>query len=404
MMLLAHKVELRPTAQQADYLARACGSRRHCYNRLLDHFSQPGVKWSKGAAYQHFIKVIRPAYPWYNEVSSRVTRNAIDDLDNAYQHFFRRVKLGQKPGYPQRKKKGRNDSFALREAEKFDMQGRTLRIERLKERIKTRQPLRFTGKTKQVTISQQAGKFYASVLVETDDYNPHAPERGAVGVDFGVKSLAVLSDGTVFPANQKLKANLKRLKRRQRRLSRKVKGSNRRNLARTSLAKLHKRIADQRKAVLHELSDHLTRNYRVVCIENLNVKGMAKNHCIARAVNDAGFGMLRQMIEYKAALRGGTVAVIDRWLPSTRMCSSCGQLHDMPMGKDWMRCDCGNVKDRDYNAAINILNFGLDTLTPDLKRALESGQTAVRRSTGVDGAKMATQQIISDYPDWSRHL
>ena len=402
--LLAHKIELRPTAAQANYFARACGSRRHCYNQLLAHFQQPGVRWSKAAAYQQFITVIRPAFPWYNEVSSRVTRNAIDDLDNAFKHFFRRVKLGQNPGYPTFKKKGVGDSFALRESTKFDVQGRTLRIEKLKTRIDMRQKLRFTGKVKQATISQQAGKFYVSVLVDTADYNPHAPEGEAVGVDFGIKSLATLSDGTVFPANQTLKANLKRLKRRQRRLSRKTKGSTRRAKARLSLAKLHKRIADQRKAVLHELSDHLTRAFKVVCIEDLNVRGMTKNHSLARAVSDAGFGMLRRMIEYKAALRGGTVAVIGRFMPSSKMCSACGQLHEMPLGESWMRCDCGNVMDRDHNAAVNILNIGLDTLTPDIKRAQESGKPLVRQGAGVDGAKMPTHQKITDFPDLSRQL
>lgn len=398
-MLLAHKVELRPTAAQAGYLARACGSRRHCYNQLLDHFQQPGVKWSKSAAYRHFVGVIRPAFPWYNEVSSRVTRNAIDDLDNAFKHCWRRVRenkpanpkaktFRERFGFPTFKKKGKGESFALRESTKFDVDGRALRLERLPGRVDMRQPLRFTGKTRQVTISQQAGKFYASVLVETDDYNPHAPAGEAVGVDFGVKSLAVLSDGRVFPANQKLKANLKRLKRRQRRLSRKRKGSNRSAKARRSLAKLHRRIADQRRAVLHEVSDHLTRHYRVVCIEDLNVKGMAKNHRLARAVNDAGFGTLRQFIEYKAELRGGTVVVIDRFAPSSKMCCRCGQIHDMPLSARTMACDCGNEMDRDHNAAVNILNFGLDTLTPDLKRAQESGKTTVRRGADVDGAKM----------------
>ena len=414
-MRLAHKIELRPTAEQAEYFARACGSRRHGYNQLLAHFQQPGVKWSKAAAYQHFILIIRPAFLWYNEVSSRVTRNAIVDLDNAYKHFFRRVKekkpanpkaktFRERFGSPTFKKRGKGESFALRESTKFDVSGRTLRIERLPTRIALRQPLRFTGKTKQVTISQQAGKFYASVLVETEDYNPHAPEGEAVGVDFGVKSLAVLSDGTVFPANQKLKANLRRIERRNRRLSRKAKGSNRRAKARTSLAKLHKRIADQRKAVLHELSDHLTRNYKGVCVEDLNVRGMVKNHSLARAVSDAGFGTLRQFIEYKAALRGVKVAVIGRFEPSTRMCSACGQLHDMPLGKAWMRCDCGNVMDRDHNAAANLLRSGLDTLTPDLKRAKESGKTTANRGADVDGAKMATHQKILDFPDSSRHL
>lgn len=398
-MLLAHQIELRPSATQADSLARACGSRRHCYNQLLAHFKQLGVKWSKAAAYQHYIKVIRPAFPWYSDVSSRVTRNAIDDLDHAFKHFFRRVKLGQKPGFPAFKKKGIGDSFALRESAKFDVAGRTLRVERLTGRIKMRQSLRFAGKTKQVTVSQQAGTFFASILVDTQDYNPHAPKDEAVGVDFGIKSLAALSDGTVFPANQKLKANLQRLKQRQRRLSRKVKGSRRRTSAKASLAKLHARIARQRQAVLHEVSDYLTRNYKTVCIEDLNVRGMAKNHRLARAVTDAGFGRLRQFIEYKAALRGGTVVVIDRFAPSSKRCSGCGRLHEMPLKKRQMVCDCGNEMDRDLNAARNILKFGLDTLTPDLKRAQESCKTPVRRGTDVDGAKITTFPISIDYRD-----
>lgn len=234
------------------------------------------------------------------------------------------------------------------------------------------------------------GKFYASILVDTQDCNPHAPKDEAVGVDFGVKSLAVLSDGTVFPANQKLKANLKRLKQRQRRLSRKVKGSRRRTQAKTSLAKLHARIAHQRRAVLHDVSDHLTRNYKTICIEDLNVRGMTQNHRLTRAVTDAGFGMLRQFIEYKAALRGGTVAVIGRFAPSSKMCSVCGQLHDIPLSNRQMVCDCGNEMDRDLNAAKNILKFDLDTLTPDLKRAQESCKTSVRGGADVDGAKMTT--------------
>lgn len=126
-----------------------------------------------------------------------MTRNAIDDLDTAFKHFFRRVKLGQKPGFPTFKKKGQSDSFAMRESAKFDVEGCTLRIERLAGRIPMRQPLRFSGKTRQVTISQRAGRFYAALLVDTQDYPRHTPEGEAVGVDFGVKSLAVLSDGTV---------------------------------------------------------------------------------------------------------------------------------------------------------------------------------------------------------------
>ncbi len=375
-MLLAHKVELRPTPEQAEYLARACGSRRHCYNQLLAHFKQDGVTWSKAAAYQHYIQVVRPAFPWYGEVSSRVTRNAIDDLDSAFRHFFRRVKLGEKPGFPVFKKKGIGDSFALREKPKFSVDGRELRIEKLKTPIAMRQELRFAGTLNRVTISQRAGKFYASVLVETEDYNPHDQQKEAVGVDFDIKHLAVFSDGTEISANDALKRNLNALKRKQRRLSRKQKGSHRRANAKLAVAKLHKRITDQRQAALHELSNKLTREYKVVCIEDLNVKGMVKNDKLARSISDAGFGTLRRMIEYKAELRGVTVAVVGRFEPTSRTCCDCGQIHDMPLSKRVMECDCGNVMDRDLNAARNILARGLDTLGPDLKRTQESCKTA----------------------------
>ena len=271
-MLLAHKVELRPTPEQAVYLDRACGSRRHAFNQLLAHFSQDGVKWSKKAAHEHYRK-LRIEFPWYAEVSQRITRNAVDDLDNAFAHFFRRVKKGEKPGYPRFKKRALHDSFALREKPKFDVEGRTLRIEKLKTRIKMREALRFTGTPCQVTISKRAGKYFASILVETQDYDPKHQAQESVGVDFGIKDLAVCSNGQIFAANQKLKHSLKRLARKQRALSRKVKGSNRRAKAKQSVAKLHNRIHNQRLAALHEVSDYLTAHFKVITLEDLNVRG-----------------------------------------------------------------------------------------------------------------------------------
>jgi putative transposase len=319
-MLLAHKIELRPTPEQAIYLDKACGSKRHCYNQLLAHFSKPENKWSKTAAYQYYIKVIRQKFQWYSEVSSRVTRNAIDDLDNAFSHFFRRIKLKQKAGFPRFKKKDINDSFALRESAKFDVIGRELRLEKLKTKIEMRQSLRFQGVTKQVTISKRAGKYFASILVETEDYNPNDNDRQAsVGVDFGIKELAVLSTGTVFAANQKLKANLKKLAKLQRNLAKKIKGSNHRAKAKLTVAKLHFRIAKQRQALLHELSDYLTKTFSVITIEDLNVKGMVKNRKLSRAISDAGFGYLRQMIKYKAHLRNCIIVIANRFFPSSKL-------------------------------------------------------------------------------------
>jgi putative transposase len=292
-MLLAHRIELYPSAAQADYLDRACGSRRHCYNQLLAHFSQDGVKWSKTSAVEVYNR-LRQQFEWYSEVSQRVTRNAIDDLDSAFKHFFRRVKTGEKPGYPRFKKRGINDSFALRESVKFDVEGRWLRIE-------------------------------------------------------------------------KLKKGLRKLKKHQRRLSRKTKGSHRRAKAKLKVARIHRRIAHQRQAVLHELTDHLTETYHTICIEDLNVKGMVKNHCLARAISDAGFGMFRQFLEYKAKLRGNTLKIVDRWFPSSKTCSGCGTVNkELSLSERAFVCKhCGVVMDRDHNAAVNILNHGEDTLKPN---------------------------------------
>lgn len=372
-MLLAHKIELRPTPEQQVYLDKACGSKRHCYNQLLAHFSKPENKWSKAAAYQHYIKVIRQEFQWYSEISSRVTRNAIDDLDNAFSHFFRRLKLKQKAGFPRFKKKDLNDSFALRESTKFKVEGRELRIEKLKTKIELRQPLRFQGTAKQVTVSKRAGKYFASVLVETDEYDPKDVDRKpSVGVDFGIKALAVLSTGEVFEANQKLKTNLGKLAKLQRNIARKVKGSLRRARAKLAVAKLHFRIARQRQAVLHELSDYLTKTFDVITIEDLNVRGMVKNRRLSRAILDAGFGYLRQMIEYKAKLRNCLVVISNRFFPSSKMCSCCGRIkEDLTLADRIYNCECGLSVDRDWNASLNLDKYGRDSLQPDLKRTSE---------------------------------
>lgn len=378
-MLLAHKIELRPTPEQEIYLAKACGCRRHAYNQLLAHFSKPENNWSVKEARRYLIKNLKVDFEFYKEVSSVVTRNTVYDLDNAFKHFFRRVKAGQKPGYPTFKRLGVKDGFAIRDRPKFNIQGRTLKIEKLKTRIKMREHLRFEGQPRQVTISRRAGKYFASILVETQDYNPKDQDRQpSVGVDFGVKNLAVLSDGTKFPANQKLKASLVKLAKLQKHLSRKVKGSHRRAKAKLKVAKLHYRVSNQRQATLHELSDYLTSNFDRIVIEDLNVKGMVKNRSLARAVSDAGFGYLRQQLEYKSTLRNCELVVADRWFPSTKTCHYCKTKNDIKLGVDtWTCTGCDTTHDRDVNAAINLNEYGVDKLQPTSKRIQESCKTGV---------------------------
>ena len=282
---------------------------------------------------------------------------------DAFTQFFRRVKKGDKAGYPKFKKRGLHDSFALREKPKFDIEGRSLHIEKLKTRIKMREVLRFTGTPCQVTISKRAGKYFASILVDTQDYDPKSPADESVGVDFGIKDLTICSDGQTFAANQKLKSSLKRLNRKQRALSRKTKASNRYAKAKQAVAKLHYRISNQRSAVLHEVSDNLTAKFKIITIENLNVKGMMKNHKLARAISDAGFGKLRELIEYKAELRGCQVIIADRFFPSSKKCAvhTCNYINDNIILSDrqWQCPKCETLHDRDYNASLNLDNYGL---------------------------------------------
>jgi putative transposase len=377
-MFLAHKIELRPTPEQEQFLFQSVGARRFTYNALLAHFKQDGVKWNKKAANDK-LNDLKSEHAWMQDVSARTSRNVIDDLDNAFKKFFKNVKAGKKPGFPKFKKKGISDSFSIREQQKFDVNGRMLRIEKLKTRIKIRQRLRLNGKAKQCTVSFSGCRWFASILVECAEspWNPIGTNtrKSSVGVDIGIKSLAVLSDGTEIPANQPLKRQLKKLATLQKRFARQKKDSNRRSITKRKIARLHFFITEKRKAVLHGLTDYLTRNYDRIVIEDLNVSGMIKNRKLSRAIRDVGFGEFRRQLEYKSFFRGCELVIADRFFPSSKMCSGCGVIHDMPLGNREMNCDCGTVLDRDHNAAINLMNY-VPTRSSGTKSTQEFSKTA----------------------------
>jgi len=357
---LAHKIEIRPTNEQRTYLSKCCGIRRFMYNQCVNKFVvnyDPNTKFTNKAVYE-FYNSIRSEYDWFNEVTSRAGRVASQDFIIAMKRFFKGT--SKKPKF---KKKGRsNESFSIRESEKFQVHERTLRIEKLKTPIKLRQTLRLTGTPKQVTISYKAGKWFATILVEITklpkdiDFTTRKP---SVGIDMGIKDLAVLSDGITFPSLNALKSKQKKLTKLQRKLAKQQIGSNAYNKTKLKIQKLHFYVVKQREAMLHEISDYVTEHYDLITIEDLNVKGMVKNRKLSRAISDVGFGKLREYIEYKAHLRGNTVVVADRFFPSSKMCSSCATIHSMPLHIREMSCGCGLVVDRDLNAAINLDNYGL---------------------------------------------
>lgn len=393
-----HKIKLDPTQEQAIYFARACGVARFAFNWALAAWKEEyeaGGKPNEAALRKRLNAIKGEQFPWMSEVTKVAPQNAIKNVGVAFQHFFRRVKQGGKPGYPRFKRKGLHDSFRAdngpKDAESHAVEciGKTIKLPRCGV-VRMREELRFSGRTLAATVSKMADGWYVAILVDTSDCLSGPLDHGAVGVDLGIKELATLSDGTVFPSLKPHRAAHRRLVRLSRSLSRKQKGSANRAKAKTKLAKLHKRIADIRVDALHKLTHRLATEFDTIAIEDLNVKGMVRNSHLARSVSDAGFGEFRRQLEYKAAMTGASVFIVDRFYPSSKTCSTCGEIHDLKLSNRVMVCGCGNVMDRDLNAAINLKN-----------KAVSSTVTACGEDGSGRGGNIATKPASVKQEDLS---
>lgn len=359
-MLIAHKIALDPNNAQATYFKKACGVARFAYNWALAewtrqyeaHQANPMLPRPSEAALRRQLNAIkREQFPWMLEVTKCAPQMAIIQLGQAFQNFF-----AGRARYPQFRKKDVHDRFTLTN-DQFSIDGSRIRIPSLGW-VRMRESLRFSGKLMSATISRVADRWFVGITVDTPD-TPHlsnAENQGAVGVDLGVSALATLSTGEAIPGPKPHKALLDRLRRLSRSLSRKQKGSANRKKAKARLAKLHARIANIRADALHKLTTDLTRRFHTIAIEDLNVRGMARNRHLARSIMDMGFFEFRRQLEYKAAMRGGQVVVADRFFACSKTCSACGhKLDDLPLlVRQWTCPDCGAVHDRDVNAAINL--------------------------------------------------
>ena len=357
-----HKIKLDPTHEQAIYFARACGVARFAFNWALAAWKEEyeaGGKPNEAALRKRLNAIKGTEFPWMAEVTKVAPQNAIKNVGLAFQHFFRRVKQGGKPGYPRFKRKGVHDSFRADNGPKdarsnaVECVGKTIKLPRCGV-VRMREELRFSGRTLAATVSKMADGWYVAILVDTADCLSGPLDRGTVGVDLGIKELATLSTGEIIPALKPHRAAHARLVRLSRSLSRKQKGSSNRAKAKDKLAKLHLRISNIRTDALHKLTTKLATEFDTIAIEDLNVKGMMRNRHLARSIADAGFAEFRRQLEYKAAMTGARVHVVDRFFPSSKTCHSCGTIHPMKLSDRVMVCDCGNVMDRDLNAAMNL--------------------------------------------------
>jgi len=365
-MYRAHRIRLDPNNVQATYLARCAGTARFAYNWALAEWKRqyeackldPALpKPNEGALRRQLNAIKREMFPWMLEVTKNAPQMAIQQLGCAFENFFK-----GRARYPRFRRKGRDDRFSLTN-DQFSVEEKRIRIPKLGW-LRMCESLRFAGRIVSASIERVADRWYASIVVDTNaSFLPPAENQGAVGMDLGVTALATLSTGEVVVGPKALRSLLARVKRLARSLSRKVKGSHNYIKAKIKLARLHARIADIRRDGLHKLTTSITRRFQIIGIEDLNVKGMLGNHCLARSIADMGFGELRRQLEYKAAWHGGQVVVVDRWYPSSKTCSCCGHLLDALdlQVRQWHCPDCGALHDRDVNAATNLRNMAVSS-------------------------------------------
>lgn len=296
--------------------------------------------------------------PWLKDSPSQALQMSLRNLDNAYHAFFRGA------GFPKFKNKHGRQSFQLPQGVYFSDDKKQIFIPKLKL-VDIDFHREFTGEIKTVTVSRTVtDKYFISILVETGIEQPNKKEikeSTSVGVDLGIKDFAITSDGVKFENKDFMKSTLKELRREQRSLSRKTKGSNRYNNQKMVVALLHEKVRNQRHDYLHKISKHLVESYDTIVVEDLAVRNMAKNHHLSRAISDMGWGEFHTILEYKCEWQGKNLFVINRFDPSSKTCSCCGKINKELTLKDreWTCAGCGTVHDRDVNAAQNIKTFGL---------------------------------------------
>lgn len=358
-MILVHKIELQPNTTQRIYFSRAAGTARFAYNWALARWKEEyeaGRTPNEGKLRKELNSIKREQFPWMLEITKVAPQTAIKNVGVAFDRFFK--KLGK---YPQFKKKGINDSFRAdngpqaKGANAAPVIGKRVKLPKIGE-VRMRESLRFQGQVKSVTISRRADRWFAAIAVDTEELPHVRKNHGVCGIDLGVKTLATFSDGTKVEGPKAHKAQLNRMRRLSRSLSRKQKGSANRRKAKAKLARLHARTTNIRTDALHKLTTETVLNNTVIGIEDLNVRGMVRNRRLARHVMDQSFYEFRRQLEYKARWYGSVVHVADRWFASTKTCSSCGEKNaGVVLGVDAWACpSCGVAHDRDENAAINL--------------------------------------------------
>ena len=365
-MLKAIKIRIYPTVEQVDFINKQLGCCRFVYNNCLafrkDSYQNEHISVSSSSAVKH-ITSLKKDNEWLKDVHSKVLQQSVRDMNQAYDNFFKLHK-----GFPKFKSKHDNrqscrfpkDAFIGVRGNRIDLIKVLKDIHFKCSRNDERYLNRNQDKVKSITLNKEPnGKFYLSVLI--DKPLRQVPQSSSmVGLDLGIKDFAVTSDGQVIENFHFKKNEESRLKRLQRQISKKIVGSKNREKARLRFAKLNEKIRNRKLNFLHDVTNHLIDENQVIVMEDLNVKGMVRNHKLAESISEVNWGEFRRILTYKAAWHGRQLVFIDRFYPSSKRCNHCGYIYKELTLKDrqWVCPECGSLIDRDYNAALNILEEG----------------------------------------------
>lgn len=359
-----YKFRLYPSDKQEELLAQHFGSCRFVYNYFLrkriDFYAENRGKKKQGLTYHDTARMLTqlkndPEYAWLKNVNAQSLQQSLRHLDLAYNSFF-----NKRADFPNFKKKHSKQSFLVPQGFDIDFKKRLLHIPKF-ELIKIILHRGIEGTVKSITISKTpSGKYFAFVLCEVEKSVKPKKKGGKIGIDLGLKSFLVTSNNETIDAPKYLRKSEDKLTRLQRLLSRKIKGSNRRNKARIKVARIHEKITNQRNDFLHKLSHRLISENQAIFTEDLNVKGIMTNHHLAKSVSDSGWSEFVRQLQYKSEWNGVHFGRIDRFFPSSKRCFTCGWINKSLAlnDREWTCPGCGQVIDRDFNAAQNILLFG----------------------------------------------
>lgn len=417
----AHKIRLNPTPEQEQYFWQAAGVARFAFNWGVERYNA-GLESKEKVSGRGLKKAFNQEKPeWVNDVTCWAYQGAFDDLQAAYRMYFTKKKNGtlNKPkdwkprkdgkpfGWPRFKSRNKTTPAFYLANISLHFEGNEFWFDKKRVGwVNMTEPLRFDGRVLGGRISYRAGHWWLSVQVETETDDPE-PNDNAVGVDLGIKYLAVTSDGVIFENPKPLEKAKRKLRRLQRKLDRQKRANNPDNYnengtikagiklewhqsenmkkTKAAIAKAHYRVACIRNEASHQMTTESTRDYGLIGIEDLNIKGMQKNRRLSKAISDAALYEKRRQLEYKAAWNGGEVVVIDRWFPSSKRCNNCGEAKpELKLSeREWTCEHCGSVNHRDANAARNIRDEALKISGRTTQADSINGLTLTLSDSGV---------------------